>query len=128
MSKQDLMKSIKRVLKNSFPTRYNLKSRTTVRSTVKTGTPKVDNSVQADLSEEENYDFFRELPFRPYNDQVLPPQPKVPGCSESHPEEPRRISTAFSSPDPGNSTNLDPIDISIDSNEGPSIVQLRSLV
>lgn len=116
------MKSVKRVLKNSFQPRYNLRSRKTVSSIVKTSTPKVDSSVQADLSEGENCEFLRELAFRPYTDQVLPPPPSVPGCRESHPEEPSRVSTAFSSPDPGNSTNRDPIDISIDPNEGPSIV------
>lgn len=56
--------------------------------TVKTSTPKVDGSVQAVLSEEENCEFLRELPFCPYTDQVLPPQPSVPGYRESHPEEP----------------------------------------
>ena len=42
--------------------------------------------------------------------------------------KPRAISTALSSPDPGNSTNRDPIDISTDPNERPSIVQPSLLV
>ncbi|XP_078379487.1 uncharacterized protein LOC144662533 [Oculina patagonica] len=122
------MKSVKRVFKRSFHPRYNLRSRKLANQTVKASTPKVDTSVQADLSEEDNCELLHELPFCPYTGLVPPPQATIESYIESHTEEPRRISTAFSSTGPVNRTNREAIDISVDQNEGPSIVQSNSPV
>ena len=68
------MKSVKRVVKRSFQPRYNLRSRKLANTAVKTRTPKVDTSVQADLSEEESYELLHELTFCPSTGQVQPHQ------------------------------------------------------
>ncbi|KAL9953507.1 hypothetical protein ACROYT_G040932, partial [Oculina patagonica] len=122
------MKSVKRVLKRSFHPRYNLRSRNLANQTVKARTPKVDTSVQADLSEEDNCELLHELPFCPYTGLVPPHQANIGSYIESHTEESRRIFTAFPSPGPANRTNREAIDISVDQNEGPSIVQSNSPV
>ena len=86
------MKPVSKALKRKIQSRYSLRSRKPVNITVITSTPKVNPYVQVDLSEEEGYELLRELPFC-----VVPPPASEENYSESHTQEPRRISTAYSS-------------------------------
>ena len=112
------MKSVRKALKRRIQLRYNLRSRKPLTTTVRTSTPKVSSYVQVDLSEEEGCELFQELPFC-----VVPPHASEENYSEFHTQEPRRISTACSSQNSADCTNREPIDISIDSREEPSIVR-----
>ena len=112
------MKSVRKALKRRIQSRYNLRSRKPLTTTVRTGTPKVSSYVQVDLSEEEGCELFQEFPFC-----VVPPHASEENYSEFHTQEPRRISTACSSQNSADCTNREPIDISIDSREEPSIVR-----
>ena len=124
------MKSVKRVLKRSFQPRYNLRSRKTAHTSAISSTPKVpkvDTSVQANLSEEENCELLHELPFCPNIDQVPPPQANIQNSRKSFTEQSRSIPTAYTSPDTANRSNREAIDISIDQNETEaSIFQAKS--
>ena len=115
------MKSVRKAFKRRIQSRYNLRSRKPLTTTVRTSTPKVSSYVQVDLSEEEGCELFQELPFC-----VVPPHASEENYSESHTQEPRRISTAYSSQYLADCTNREPIDISIDSREEPSIVRPSS--
>ena len=112
------MKSVRKALKRRIQSRYNLRRRKPLTTTVRTSTPKVSSYVQVDLSEEEGCELFQELPFC-----ILPPHASEENYSEFHTQEPRRISTACSSQNLADCTNREPIDISIDSREEPSIVR-----
>ena len=115
------MKSVRKAFKRRIQSRYNLRSRKPLTTTVRTSTPKVSSYVQVDLSEEESCELFQELPFC-----VVPPHASEENYSEFHTQEPRRISTAYSSQNLADCTNREPIDISIDSREEPSIVRPSS--
>ena len=115
------MKSVRKAFKRRIQSRYNLRSRKPLTTTVRTSTPEVSSYVQVDLSEEESCELFQELPFC-----VVPPHASEENYSESHTQEPRRISTAYSSQNLVHYTNREPVDISIDSREEPSIVRPSS--
>ncbi|KAJ7378579.1 hypothetical protein OS493_022567, partial [Desmophyllum pertusum] len=116
--------SVKKVLK--VP-RYYLRNRSKPYIIVKASTPKVDSSIQCDLSEEENRELSKELPFvLSYGDLIRP-------TNEGHPSGLQsgnfpRSSTAYSTPDQANITDRDARDISIDQSREPSIVQPNSSV
>ena len=106
------MKSVRKVLKKKIP-RYNLRSK---RSYLQTRpiVSKVDTTVQCDLSEEDNFDRLKELPFSTlsYSDFFRPTSESYystsPLASSSH------RSTAFSTPGRANVTQCEPVDISIE--------------
>ncbi|KAJ7386945.1 hypothetical protein OS493_003903, partial [Desmophyllum pertusum] len=116
--------SVKKVLK--VP-RYYLRNRSKPYVIVKASTPKVDSSLQCDLSEEENRELSKELPFVLSNGDLSRP------TNEGHPSGLQsgnfpRSSTAYSTPDQANITDRDARDISIDQSREPSIVQPNSSV
>jgi len=76
--------------------------------------PKVSMTIQCDLSDEENCELSKELPFLLSYGDLLKPINEV-GCSESQTEEPeQRLPTAFTGPEQANVTQREPIDISIE--------------
>lgn len=56
------VQSVKRVLKKSFQPRYNLRGRNPANTFVKTSMAKVDTAIQANLSQEANWELLHELP------------------------------------------------------------------
>ena len=106
------MKSVRKVLKKKIP-RYNLRSK---RSYLQTRpiVSKVDTTVQCDLSEQDNFDRLKELPFSTlsYSDFFRPTSESYyntsPPASSSH------RPTAFSTPGRANVTQCEPVDISIE--------------
>ena len=121
------MKSVKKAIKKKFP-RYNLRSRAAeteeeIYFVPVSIAPKVSKTIQCDLSDEENCELSKELPFLLSYGDLLKPINEV-DCSESETEEPeQRLSTAFTSPEQANVTQREPIDISIEPN-GDSLIQL----
>ena len=106
------MKSVRKVLKKKIP-RYNLRSK---RSYLQTRpiVSLVDTTVQCDLSEEDNFDRFKELPFSTlsYSDFFRPTSESY--YSTSPPASSSHRSTAFSTPGRANVTQCEPVDISIE--------------
>ena len=121
------MKSVKKVLTKKLP-RYNLRKRKP-NQVVKTSTPKVNRTVQAALSEEENCTLLHELPFCPNTAQASShanEENSHPDPVQSKDQSPR-ISTAYSTTDRVDTTNRETIDISVDSDHEPPIVQPSKL-
>ena len=121
------MKSVKKVLTKKLP-RYNLRKRKP-NQVVKTSTPKVNRTVQAALSEEENCTLLHELPFCPNTAQASShanEENSHPDPVQSKDQSPR-ISTAYSTTDRVDTTNRETIDISVDPDHEPPIVQPSKL-
>ena len=79
------------------------------------GVPKANAHIQCDLSEEENCELSKELPFALSYGDLFRSRGEV-NFSGLQPEPSQRRSTAYSSPDQGNLTQREPIDISIEPN------------
>ena len=121
------MKSVKKVLTKKLP-RYNLKKRKP-NQVVKTSTPKVNRTVQAALSEEENCTLLHELPFCSNTAQTslhAIEENSHPDPVQSKDQSPR-ISTAYSTTDRVDTTNRETIDIDVDSDHEPPTVQPSKL-
>jgi len=119
------MKSVKRAIKKQFP-RFNLRSRAETEPEIYfvplSTAPKVSKTIQCDLSDEENCDLSKELPFLLSYGDLLKPINEA-DCSESQTEEPeQRLPTAFTSPEQANVTQREPIDIGIEQNSD-SLIQ-----
>ena len=121
------MKSFRKVLTR---TRYDLRSNTKANTSTRTSTPrvKVNNSVQVNLSEEEDnctHSLFTELPRRtsPSAD-AAPGSGTFPSELNSQNRSKPRSSTAFSTLDHADVTTRDPLEISLDlGNEPESVSQ-----
>ena len=109
------MHSVKKVLTRRLP-RYNLRSRKSLVSPNKSSTPKVNQDIQVDLSEEEREAYFTELPFHLHEDQES--DVEFQENSNPSPSEVRaQRSTAFSAPDLADVTDREPLDISLDASQ-----------
>ena len=120
------MKSVKKAIKKKFP-RYNLRSRLAeteeeIYFVPVSTAPKVSKTIQCDLSDEENCELSKQLPFLLSYGDLLKPINEA-GCSESQTEEPEpQLSTAISSPEQANTTQREPIYISIEQ-DSDSLIQ-----
>ena len=121
------MKSVKKVIRKTLP-RYNLRSNPVYH----TSTPKVkvNNSVQVNLSEEEEEDncthsLFTDLPRRTFpSAEAAPGSGTFPSELNSQNRSKPRSSTAFSTLDHADVTTRDPLEISLDlGNEPESVSQ-----
>lgn len=111
------MNSVKKVISKKIH-KYNLRGRRKkVYVYKRPGVPKVNTSVQCDLSEEENCELSKELPFALSYGDLFSSSPEV-YRSELQPENSQRRSTAFSSPEQANTTQREPLDISIEQGGG----------
>ena len=116
-------------MKKTLP-RYNLRSRKLDIPEVRSSTPNVNRATQADLSDKENCTLFHEFPFCTSSFDISLPHAVNTSFSDLfQPEnQPPGFSTAYSSTDQANLTNREAVDISIEYNHEPSIVQPSSPV